>query len=77
MTVRSKRQAEEEAQAEEERREYEARMTYWRERGWKPMAKEPPMLPMWQCLRCSGLAFDRELHDAWHASIGQEVTTQL
>lgn len=72
MKIRSKREAEELARAEEERREYEAHMASWKARGWKPMHHEPVLLPLWQCLRCSGLAFDRELHDAWHASMGQE-----
>lgn len=74
MKVRSKREAEELAYAEGREREWEARKAYWAARGWKPMHQEPFIPPMWQCLRCSCPAFDRDLHDAWHASLGQSVS---
>ena len=61
------------AAAEEERRQYAEYLESWRVRGWKPMAREPAIPPMWQCLRCSVLAFDPEVHERWHSTIGDPL----
>lgn len=58
------------AEREEEARRWEAYKVEQAALGWKPMAKEPAIPPMWQCLRCSTLAFDKDVHDAFHARVG-------
>lgn len=67
---------------EEDRREAErlaeeqayraSRALFAEQRGYEKMHREPVVLPMYKCLRCSTLAFDPAVHDAWHASMGQE-----
>lgn len=62
-------------QAEEEAREaaYRAQREEFRQqRGYLQMHREPVLLPMYHCLRCSTLAFDPDAHDEWHRSMGQE-----
>jgi hypothetical protein len=35
------------------------------------------VVDMWPCLRCGGLAWDRERHRAWHASVDTAETADL
>lgn len=61
------------AEAEEEKRQYRERMARFEtETGYRNLAREPFIPPMFKCLRCGVPVFDRNVHDEWHSSMGQE-----
>jgi hypothetical protein len=62
------------AAEEEERRSAERFARFEAETGYRNLARDP-WQPSWLlCVRCGVMAQNREIHDEWHRSMGQEWT---